>query len=83
MLVTACAIRVCRNATAVATKESSDTCVPKISPAVEQPKSVAGFYCVPSVLSTHPDVVNYKCTFKGADTPMFVKLAFRVKYNLD
>lgn len=50
---------------------------------VEQPKSVAGFYCVPSVLSTHPDVVNYKCTFKGADTPMFVKLAFRVKYNLD
>jgi hypothetical protein len=50
---------------------------------VEEPKSVAAFYCVPTVLSTSPDVVKYKCTFKGADTPMFVKLTFRVKYNLD
>jgi hypothetical protein len=50
---------------------------------VEKPKSVAGLYCVPRVLSTTPDVVRYKCTFKGADTPMFVRLLFRVKYNLD
>ena len=50
---------------------------------VEEPKSVAAFYCVPTVLETTPDVVRYKCTFKGADTPMFVKLAFQVKYNLD
>ncbi|HEV7562387.1 MAG TPA: hypothetical protein VGO24_02690 [Solirubrobacterales bacterium] len=50
---------------------------------VEEPKSVAGYYCVPTVLKTAPDVVRYKCTFKGADTPMFVKLVFQVKYNLD
>jgi hypothetical protein len=50
---------------------------------IEKPKSVAAFYCVPTVLSTTPDVVKYKCTFKGADTPMFVKLTFQVKYNLD
>jgi hypothetical protein len=49
----------------------------------EEPKSIGGFYCVPTVLSTTPDVVKYKCTFKGADTPMFVKLLFQVKYNLD
>jgi hypothetical protein len=50
---------------------------------VEEPKSVQTFYCVPTVLKTSPDVVRYKCTFKGADTPMFVKLVFQVKYNLD
>lgn len=50
---------------------------------IEEPKSVQGFYCVPTVLKTSPDVVRYKCTFKGADTPMFVKLVFQVKYNLD
>lgn len=49
----------------------------------EEPKSVAGFYCVPTVLATTPDVVKYACTFKGADTPMFVKIAFKVKYDLD
>lgn len=49
----------------------------------EEPKSVAAFYCVPSVLATTPDVVKYDCTFKGADTPMFVKLVFKVKYDLD
>jgi hypothetical protein len=50
---------------------------------IEEPKSVAAFYCLPTVLSTSPDVVKYNCTFKGADTPMFVKLTFKVKYNLD
>lgn len=50
---------------------------------VEETKSVAAFYCRPVVLSTRPDVVKYTCTFKGADTPMFVKLTFKVKYNLD
>jgi hypothetical protein len=49
----------------------------------EEPKSVAGLYCVPTVIATTPDVVKYNCTFKGADTPMFVKLTFQVKYNLD
>jgi len=50
---------------------------------IEEPKSVQAFYCVPTVLKTSPDVVRYKCTFKGADTPMFVKLVFQVKYDLD
>jgi hypothetical protein len=50
---------------------------------VEEPKSVAAFYCVPTVLKTSPDVVKYVCTFKGADTPMYVKLVFKVTYNLD
>lgn len=50
---------------------------------VEEPKSVAGFYCEPTVLRTTPDLVKYRCEFKGADTPMFVKLLFKVKYNLD
>jgi hypothetical protein len=49
----------------------------------EEPKSVAAFYCVPTVLATTPDRVKYRCTFKGADTAMFVKLLFTVKYNLD
>ena len=49
----------------------------------EEPKSVAGFYCLPTVLATTPDVVKYRCEFKGADTPMFVKLVFQVKYDLD
>jgi hypothetical protein len=50
---------------------------------IEMPKSVAGYYCTPTVHSTSPDDVSYKCVFKGADTPMFVKVTFRVKYNLD
>ncbi|HVY96451.1 MAG TPA: hypothetical protein VHA54_05785 [Solirubrobacterales bacterium] len=49
----------------------------------EEPTSVAGYYCVPTVLKTTPDVVRYKCTFKGADTPMFAQIVFQVKYNLD
>ena len=49
---------------------------------VEKPRSVAGLYCLPTVLGTEPDLVRYVCTFKGADTPMFVKLVFKVKYKL-
>jgi hypothetical protein len=50
---------------------------------IEEPESVVGFSCVPLVTKTRPDVVHYTCTFKGADTPMFVKLTFTVKYDLD
>jgi len=50
---------------------------------IEEPKSVAGYYCIPTVHSTDPDVVSYKCLFRGADTPMFVKLTFKVTYNQD
>jgi hypothetical protein len=50
---------------------------------IEEPKSVAGYYCTPTVHSTGPDVVSYKCLFRGADTPMFVKLTFKATYNQD
>jgi 23S rRNA U2552 (ribose-2'-O)-methylase RlmE/FtsJ len=50
---------------------------------IEEPKSVAGYYCTPTVHSTGPDVVSYKCLFRGADTPMFVKVTFKVTYDQD
>jgi hypothetical protein len=50
---------------------------------VEEPRSTKAFYCLPTVRSTAPDVVAYKCTFKGADTATFVKLLFQVKYDQD
>jgi hypothetical protein len=48
---------------------------------IEEPRSTKAFYCVPTVKSTEPDVVAYKCTFKGADTATFIKLLFQVKYD--
>ena len=50
---------------------------------VEEPRATKAFYCVPTVKSNAPDVVAYKCTFKGADTATFIKLLFQVKYNQD
>jgi hypothetical protein len=50
---------------------------------LEEPRSVKALYCRPTVLETGPDVVSYVCTFKGADTAMFVRLTFKVKYPLD
>jgi hypothetical protein len=50
---------------------------------VEEPRSTKAFYCVPTVKSTGPDIVAYKCTFKGADTATFIKLLFQVKYDQD
>ena len=50
---------------------------------IEMPRSTKAFYCVPTVKSTDPDVVAYKCTFKGADTATFIKLTFEVKYDQD
>lgn len=49
---------------------------------VERPRNAAGLYCVPTVLRTEPDLVRYVCTFRGADTPMLVKLVFKVTYRL-
>jgi hypothetical protein len=49
----------------------------------EMPRSTKAFYCVPTVKSTGPDVVAYKCTFRGADTATFIKLLFQVTYNQD
>jgi hypothetical protein len=50
---------------------------------VEEPRATKAFYCVPTVKSTDPDVVAYKCTFKGADTATFIKLTFQVTYDQD
>lgn len=50
---------------------------------IEMPRSTKAFYCVPTVKSTDPDMVAYKCTFKGADTATFIKLTFQVTYNQD
>jgi hypothetical protein len=50
---------------------------------IEEPRSTKAFYCVPTVKSTEPDVVAYKCTFKGADTATFIKLLFQVRYDQD
>jgi len=50
---------------------------------VEEPRVTAAFRCTPTVKSTNPDVVAYKCVFKGADTATFIKLTFQVKYDQD
>jgi hypothetical protein len=50
---------------------------------IEEPKVYEGFRCTPSVIQTEPDVVMYKCVFKGADTATFIKLIFTAKYDMD
>lgn len=50
---------------------------------IEEPRITAAFRCTPTVKSTNPDVVAYKCVFKGADTATFIKITFQVKYNQD
>ncbi len=50
---------------------------------IEMPKIFEGFRCTPNVIQTEPDVVLYKCVFKGADTATFIKLLFTAKYDQD
>ena len=50
---------------------------------IEEPKVYEGFRCTPVVVQTEPDIVNYKCIFKGADTATFIKLIFTAKYDQD
>jgi hypothetical protein len=50
---------------------------------VEEPRITAAFRCTPTVKSTNPDVVAYKCVFKGADTATYIRVTFQVKYNQD
>lgn len=50
---------------------------------IEQPKVYEGFRCTPTVVQTEPDVVTYKCVFKGADTATFIKLLFSARYDQD
>lgn len=47
----------------------------------EMPLSADGFRCTPSVVSTGPDVVNWECTFKGADTATDITLSFQATYT--
>jgi hypothetical protein len=47
----------------------------------EMPLNADGFQCTPSVVSTGPDVVNWECTFKGADTPTDITLSFQATYT--
>ena len=50
---------------------------------IEEPKIFEGFNCTPSVVQTEPDVVRYRCVFKGADTATFIRLTFTAKYDMD
>ena len=50
---------------------------------IEETKVFEGFRCTPTVVQTEPDVVNYRCVFKGADTATFIRLTFTAKYDMD
>ena len=50
---------------------------------IEEPKVFEGFRCTPTVTQTEPDIVNYRCVFKGADTATFIRLTFTAKYDMD
>lgn len=50
---------------------------------IEEPKVFEGFRCTPTVVQTEPDVVNYRCVFKGADTATFIRLTFTARYDQD
>jgi hypothetical protein len=55
---------------------------------IEKPKAYEGFRCTPKVLTMgdgteEPQIVQYKCLFRGADTATEIKLSFKVTYNQD
>ncbi|HEY2479251.1 MAG TPA: hypothetical protein VGI17_11030 [Solirubrobacterales bacterium] len=50
---------------------------------IEEPKVFEGFRCTPTVVSTEPDVANYKCLFRGADTSTEIRLKFTAHYDMD
>lgn len=47
----------------------------------EMPVNADGFQCDPSVQSTGPDVVDWECTFRGADTATDITMSFQVTYT--
>lgn len=47
----------------------------------EMPLNADGFQCTPSVVSTGPDVVNWECTFRGADTATDITMSFQATYT--
>jgi hypothetical protein len=55
---------------------------------IEKPKVFEGFRCTPTVFTggegtVEPQVVRYKCLFRGADTATEIRLTFKVTYNTD
>lgn len=48
---------------------------------LEEQRPVAAFDCHPTVSSKSAQAVSYICTFRGADTPTFIKLTFKVVYK--
>ncbi len=48
---------------------------------VEEPRPVRSFYCRPKVSAYDSNSVSYICTFRGADTAIFIKLTFQVAYK--
>lgn len=50
---------------------------------IEKPKAFEGFRCTPTVVRVEPDVVRYRCVFKGADTATFIRLTFTARYDMD
>lgn len=48
---------------------------------LEEPRIVMAYRCTPTVAMSNPNKVEYKCVFKGADTPMYVRLRFTVTYK--
>jgi hypothetical protein len=55
---------------------------------IEKPKVYEGFRCTPTVYTKgegteEPQVVKYKCLFRGADTATEIRLTFKVTYNMD
>lgn len=55
---------------------------------IEKPKVFEGFRCTPTVFTSgegteEPQVVRYKCLFRGADTATEIRLKFKVTYNMD
>jgi hypothetical protein len=55
---------------------------------IEKPKVYEGFRCTPTVYTKgdgteEPQVVKYKCLFRGADTATEIHLTFKVTYNMD
>jgi hypothetical protein len=48
---------------------------------LEEPKIVMAYRCTPTVAANNNNKVTYKCVFKGADSPMYVKLGFTVVYK--
>jgi len=49
---------------------------------IETPRLWESYRCRPTVTQTHPDVVDYKCIYRGAvNTNAFARLTFTARYD--